>query len=111
MLKPHERARSGDHPGLEHEFAVLTDTSKACNLILSTLQYAWQHKYAFSAEDEGFQGWESAETLRALLQGGYGPRRARQLRDEYGYPIEVERRSKPSQAWYRLMSDRVGVEA
>ena len=100
VLAPHERARAGAHPGVEREAAKLNkDPTGACAKVLATLEYA-----------RG--GWVSAHELRVVLGDGDGPRRARQLRDEYGYPIEVELRHQPRrEAWYRLTGPRVAAES
>ena len=94
QLASHERARAGDHPGVEREAArAFPSNGSACQAILDAL-----------VELPEYPGsWVSARQLRDVLGGGDGPRRARQLRDEYGWPVEVEFRSgPPRQAWYRL---------
>jgi hypothetical protein len=50
-------------------------------------------------------GWVSRDRLSRELNGGDGARRARQLRDEFGVPIEVEMRKEKGmsrQAMYRI---------
>ena len=52
-------------------------------------------------------GWVSRDRLSRELNGGDGARRARQLRDEYGIPIEVTMHASPNgtrQAYYRLVT-------
>lgn len=102
-LQPHERARTGDHPGVERDAADAAterEMSRACQVVLAELKRA-------SAASAGWQGWVSAIQLRALLDGGDGPRRVRQLRDEWAWPIETKMSSTPKrQAWYRLTADR-----
>lgn len=92
-LTKRQRARAGDWPGEERSAAEAADEeelSNACAMVLAALKRA-QH----AGTD-----WVSAAELRAL--GFDGPRRARQLRDEWGWPIQVEMRTKPKQAWYRI---------
>ena len=99
--RPEQRARRGDHPGVEHQAAAeLGDPAEACKRVLIALRGACH----FEAGNPG--GWVSAKTLRIVAGGGDGPRRARQLRDEYRWPIEVEMRTNPRQARYRLTDDK-----
>ena len=95
-LDAHQRARGGSHPGVEAQAARLNEDPRGkCMAVLVALR--------MSSASIGSQGWVSAAHLRMVLDGGDGPRRARQLRDEYGFRIEVEMRSEPRQAWYRLL--------
>jgi len=102
-LSASQRARRGDYPGREREAAegaTEAQYSKSCRQVLDYLRFRWR------SEQRGLgDGWVSATHLRFILDGGDGPRRARQLRDEWGWPIEVEMRTNPRQAWYRLTAD------
>lgn len=84
------KARAGHHPGVENEAAALSEPShrSQCGLVLRYLR-------AQSGR------WVSAYELRDRFLGD-PTRRVRQLRDEFGQPIEVEMRTGPRQAWYRL---------
>ena len=94
-LKNEERARS--YAGTGHEKQVankLPDMSRACKIVYDYL--------------ESYHGsWISSTKLREILNGGDGPRRARQLRDEWAIPIEVKMQKEPGknrQAYYRIHS-------
>lgn len=91
-LKDEQRARSGVGTGNEKIAAKqLKNTGTACDRIYEYLKIKGD--------------WASGNELRDALGGGDGPRRARQLRDEYAIPIEIkieDRKGYRKQAWYRL---------
>lgn len=95
-LKNEQRARSSVGTGHEQTVAKsLGDLSGACEKVHELLI-----KSARIAN-----GWVSRDRLSRELNGGDGARRVRQLRDEYGIPIEVTMRVNPNgtrQAYYRL---------
>jgi hypothetical protein len=69
---------------------------KACNTIYELL---------LKAKRIG-NGWVSRDRLSRELNGGDGARRARQLRDEYGVPIEVKMvidENGRRQAYYQIV--------
>ena len=96
-LANHERARSNAGTGHEQEVArSLGDMGKACQAIYELLLKSQRIA----------NGWVSRDRLSRELAGGDGARRARQLRDEYGVPIEVTMRVNPNgtrQAFYRIV--------
>lgn len=98
-LSNEQRARTGvaRSTGVEHEAArSLSDLSNACRKV---------HDYLLQAKALG--QWTSGDQLRAVLNGGDGPRRARQLRDEFAVPIETKMMKLPNQrrqAYYRIWS-------
>ena len=98
-LANHERARSNAGTGHEQEVArSLGDMGKACNAIHELLKF---RRTTISGD-----GWVSRDRLSRELNGGDGARRARQLRDEYGVPIEVKMvvdESGRRQAYYRIV--------
>ena len=95
-LANHERARSNVGTGHEQQVArSLGDMGKACQAI---------HELLLKAQRIA-NGWVSRDRLSRELNGGDGARRARQLRDEYGVPIEVKMvvdESGRRQAYYRI---------
>ena len=95
-LTNEQRARSSIGTGHEQTVAKsLGDLSGACEKVHELLI-----KSARIAN-----GWVSRDRLSKELNGGDGARRVRQLRDEYGIPIEVTMRVNPNgtrQAYYRL---------
>tara|TARA_R110002020_G_scaffold128694_3_gene288396 strand:- start:3891 stop:4316 length:426 start_codon:yes stop_codon:yes gene_type:complete len=103
-IESSQRARSNVGTGHEKQVArSLGDMGPACEKIYQRLKddrLLW-------LEGRGlFDGWVSRDSLNGELNGGDGARRARQLRDEFGLPIEIEMRDgdsfKSRQAWYRL---------
>ena len=96
-LANHERARSNAGTGHEQQVArSLGDMGKACQAIYELLLKSQRIA----------NGWVSRDRLSHELAGGDGARRARQLRDEYGVPIEVTMRVNPNgtrQAFYRIV--------
>jgi hypothetical protein len=97
-LANHERARSNAGTGHEQQVArSLGDMGKACNAIHELLKF---RRTTISGD-----GWVSRDRLSRELNGGDGARRARQLRDEYGVPIEVKMVQDENgrrQAYYRI---------
>ena len=87
-LNNDQRARSR-HQGLEHEAAKqLGDMNRSCETVYKCLK---------DASTASFRSpWVSATELRDLLEGGDGPRRARQLREEFGVPVESKMRVTPA---------------
>jgi hypothetical protein len=99
QLTSSQRARSNAGTGHEKQVAKsLGDMSGACNAIYELLLE--------SKRSNINEGWVSRDRLSRELNGGDGARRARQLRDEYGVPIEVAMRVNPNgtrQAYYRII--------
>ena len=97
-LANHERARSNFGTGHENEVArSLGDMGNACKKVHGLLKC----RKATIAGD----GWVSRDRLSRELNGGDGARRARQLRDEFGIPIEVKMETNENgarQAYYRI---------
>ena len=108
-LKNEQKARTGQD-GLEHEAAKsLEDVSGSCEKIYDLLAY---HLHLYLTEDIG-DGWVSGDQLRQALSGGDGPRRCRQLSEEYGVVIERKMDSKEGvrrQAYYRLGDDHEYIQ-
>ncbi len=89
-----ERARSGDYPGLEKEAVKdIEDMNRTCVRVFEYLKTREPYD------------WVSGDQLRDVLNGGDGPRRVRQLNEEFGIPID-RRMHKPEdgrrQAYYRI---------
>jgi len=103
-IKSSQRARSNIGTGHEKQVArSLGDMGPACEKIYQRLK----SDYNLCMDGMGmFDGWVSRDSLNNELNGGDGARRARQLRDEFGLPVEIEMREadrlRPRQAWYRL---------
>lgn len=99
-LKNEERARSNAGTGHEKQVArSLSDMTGACKTVYDFL--------LFKKNNPLMEDWVSSTKLRELLNGGDGPRRARQLRDEWAIPIEVKMNKQPGmnrQAYYRITS-------
>ena len=94
-----QRARSGDYPGQEKEAAKsLGNLAPTCKRIHEFL-VSRAERYPASHPE----GWVSSQELRNHINGD-GPRRARQLRDEYGVPVEtrMETRDGRTLAYYRI---------
>ena len=101
-LKSGERARSNVGTGHEKQVAKsLGDMGNACKKVHELLQFKNKEDYALT---DG--GWVSRDCLSRELNGGDGARRVRQLRDEFGIPIEVKMVKTPGknrQAHYRIV--------
>tara|TARA_R110002020_G_scaffold246713_3_gene460596 strand:+ start:1645 stop:2061 length:417 start_codon:yes stop_codon:yes gene_type:complete len=99
QLTSSQRARSNAGTGHEKQVAKsLGDMSGACNAIHELLKF---RRTTISGD-----GWVSRDRLSRELNGGDGARRARQLRDEYGIPIEVKMVANDNgrrQAYYRIV--------
>ena len=96
-LTNEQRARS-NHQGTEHQAAKsLGDLNQACSKVYDLLR---------SASSASFRdSWVSAQELRDLLDGGDGPRRARQLREEFAVPVESQMRTNHvgrKMAYYKI---------
>ena len=96
-LTNEQRARTA-HQGTEHEAVKhLGDMTATCSKVYDLLREA--------STDSFRNSWVSAEELRNLLNGGDGPRRARQLREEFGVPVESKMRVRPDgkkMAYYNI---------
>jgi hypothetical protein len=99
-LTNEQRARTSSPAATGHENVVaksLGDMGPACKKVHDLLK---EESYLLLSG-----GWVSRDRLSRELNGGDGARRARQLRDEFGVPIEVEMRKEKGmsrQAMYRI---------
>jgi len=89
-----DRTRYGDHVGLEKQAVKdIEEMNRSCVRIFEYLK-------ARRVYD-----WVSGDELRNVLNGGDGPRRARQLNEEFAIPLDRMMR-KPEdgrrQAYYRI---------
>jgi hypothetical protein len=104
-LTNEQRARTNSPGATGHENVVaksLGDMGPACKKVHELLK---THR-TLAFEGRGlFDGWVSRDELSRELNGGDGARRARQLRDEFGIPIEVKmgkEKGMSRQAMYRI---------
>ena len=99
-LTNEQRARTNSPGATGHENVVaksLGDMGPACRKVHELLKFR-------SGTISG-DGWVSRARLSRELNGGDGARRARQLRDEFGIPIEVKmgkEKGMSRQAMYRI---------
>ena len=104
QLDNSQRARRGNYPGSEHQAAKqLGNLGPALSKVYAYLQLKKDRADELSDQEHA---WVSSRKLRDVLDGGDGPRRARQLRDEYAVRMEIvtERRGdNPLMAYYRLL--------
>lgn len=89
-----QRTREGNHPGLEKEaIKDIEEMNRSCTRI-----------FEFLRSREPYD-WVSGDDLRNVLNGGDGPRRVRQLNEEFAIPID-RKMYKPEdgrrQAYYRI---------
>tara|TARA_Y100001938_G_scaffold142981_1_gene215054 strand:+ start:546 stop:896 length:351 start_codon:yes stop_codon:yes gene_type:complete len=96
-LNNHQRIRTNVEKASGMEFAAikkLGDTTGSCRTV-----------YEYLMEKD--HRWVSGDELRTLVNGD-GPRRARQLRDEYGVPVATKMMRPPGerrQAYYRIVDN------
>ena len=99
-LTNEQRARTNSPGATGHENVVaksLGDMGPACRKVHELVKFR-------SGTISG-DGWVSRDRLSRELNGGDGARRARQLRDEFGIPIEVKmgkEKGMSRQAMYRI---------
>jgi len=89
-----QRTREGNYPGLEKEaIKDIEEMNRSCTRI-----------FEFLRSREPYD-WVSGDDLRNVLNGGDGPRRVRQLNEEFAIPID-RKMDKPEdgrrQAYYRI---------
>lgn len=98
-----ERTRSKDHRGLEKQaLKDVEEMNRSCVRIFEFMK------------SRTIYDWVSGDDLRNVLNGGDGPRRVRQLNEEFGIPID-RRMHKPEhgrrQAYYRISPDWFNAES
>lgn len=89
-----QRTRSRDYPGLEKEAVKdISEMNRSCTRI-----------FVFLSAQEPYE-WVSGDALRNVLNGGDGPRRARQLNEEFAIPLDrrmMKQEGGRRQAYYRI---------